>query len=207
MSRTHPTLEEISVVLADLGKQLAADRGPGVDPIVLISISRALDELKLHIPGLEPPTDLERARGLTDAARDALGHGKWPLALARVLRGLSFSPHDPELHYTAAVACFELGAAAEAIALLQHALWINPGHPGARRDLEALSAFCEPGTTLVPGESHASGGSSFELPEGEWEPLYGCDLEEDPGSLEPTDGWPPDFSSLEDDPEDFDESA
>ncbi len=217
MSRS-PTLEEITVVLAQLAKRLTSDPGPGVDPILLLSLGRALDELKAHIPGLETPPDAEQATALGEAAREALARGKWLLALARALRGLSFSPHDPELHFVAGMACFELGAATEAIALLQHALWINPAHPEARRDLEALSAFCEPGTTLVPGDSEYPPGTSFDLLEGEWETIDAGELDIDPSHGQHAESWPPeswvsgsephaDPSAWDDELEDLDETA
>ena len=63
--------------------------------------------------------------------------------LRRALRGLACAPHDPQLFYLSASACFELGAVEDALRLLYHTLWIHPGHRLARTDLEALTAFLD----------------------------------------------------------------
>jgi hypothetical protein len=123
---------------------------------------------KRHIPGLYTPPDVGAAAALASASADALRRGKLRAGLARALRGLSFAPHHPELHYLAASATLQLGAAEEAVRLLQHALWIHPGFEPARRDLEALSAFHEeapagaPGIAGEPEGGHESA-SRFEL--------------------------------------------
>jgi len=140
---SRPSLDEIAVVFAHLADRVAAERARTLDPIVRLSMGRALNELKRHIPGLYTPPDVGAAAALASASAEALRRGKLRAGLARALRGLSFSPHHPELHYLAASACLQLGAAEEAVRLLQHALWIHPGYGPARRDLEALSAFSE----------------------------------------------------------------
>ena len=138
---SRPSLDEIAVVFAHLADRVAAERARTLDPIVRLSMGRALIELKRHIPGLYTPPDVGAAAALASASADALRRGKLRAGLARALRGLSFAPHHPELHYLAASASLQLGAAEEAVRLLQHALWIHPGYEPARRDLEALSAF------------------------------------------------------------------
>ena len=140
---SRPSLDEIAVVFAHLADRVAAERARTLDPIVRLSMGRALTELRRHIPGLYTPPDVGAAAALATASADALRRGRLRAGLARALRGLSFAPHHPELHYLASSACLQLGAAAEAIRLLQHALWIHPGYGPARRDLEALSAFHE----------------------------------------------------------------
>ncbi len=140
---SRPSLDEIAVVFAHLADRVAAERARTLDPIVRLSMGRALTELKRHIPGLYTPPDVGAAVALASASADALRRGKLRAGLARALRGLSFAPHHPELHYLAASACLQLGAAEEAVRLLQHVLWIHPGYEPARRDLEALSAFHE----------------------------------------------------------------
>ena len=149
---SRPSLDEIAVVFAHLADRVAAERARTLDPIVRLSMGRALIELKRHIPGLYTPPDVGAALALASASADALRRGKLRAGLARALRGLSFAPHHPELHYLAASACLQLGAAQEAVRLLQHALWIHPGYEPARRDLEALSAFNEDA-----GEAGAAG--------------------------------------------------
>lgn len=136
---THPTLEELSMVLAHLADRVSADPDPTLDPIIGSSLRRVLEELQRHVPGLEPPPDAQAARVLANSAMAALQFARDREALARALRGLSFAPHHPELHYLAASACLELGAAQEGVALLMHALWINPGYADARRDLDTLA--------------------------------------------------------------------
>ena len=138
---SRPSLDEIAVVFAHLADRVAAERARTLDPIVRLSMGRALTELKRHIPGLYTPPDVGAAAALASASADALRRSKLRAGLARALRGLSFAPHHPELHYLAASACLQLGAAEEAVRLLQHALWIHPGYEPARRDLDALSAF------------------------------------------------------------------
>src|SRR5213075_1080487 len=56
----------------------------------------------------------------------------------RAMRGLSFSAHHAELFYLASSACFELAATTEAVRLLAHTLWVNPGHARARGDGSAV---------------------------------------------------------------------
>ena len=163
---SRPSLDEIAVVFAHLADRVAAERARTLDPIVRLSMGRALSELKRHIPGLYTPPDVGAAAALASASAEALRRGKLRASLARALRGLSFAPHHPELHYLAASACLQLGAAEEAVRLLQHALWIHPGYGPARRDLEALSAFREaPGANGDPdlsGDPDA-GFSRFEM--------------------------------------------
>jgi hypothetical protein len=139
--RSRPTLRDLTVVLSHLADRVSSDSDQALDPIVTVSLQRALRELRQFIPGLDTPPDPHAARFFAGGSRSALESGLYHDALARALRGLSFAPHEPQLHYLAACACFELGCTREAIDLLLHALWIHPGHPEARRDLESLSAY------------------------------------------------------------------
>ena len=136
-----PTLDEIRRILIDLARQVVATEDSTLDPVIRAGIRRAVDELERFIPGLDTPPDPEGARHMVSATGNALLAGRARIALSRALRGLSYAPHHPELHYLAASACFELASAGEAVSLLAHTLWINPGHEKARRELEALSAF------------------------------------------------------------------
>ncbi|MFI5372702.1 MAG: hypothetical protein ACHQ52_14185 [Candidatus Eisenbacteria bacterium] len=136
-------LHDIAVVLSHLAERVAADPGPGLDPVVTASLRRAIDELRRHVPGLYEPLDAEAARAHRIAGESALRDGRHRESLAHALAGLAYAPHDPNLHYLAASSCFELGAARDAIELLQHVLWIHPGHPQARLDLESLAAYTE----------------------------------------------------------------
>jgi hypothetical protein len=157
---TRPTLEELTMVLSHLADRVSADRDPMLDPIIGSSLRRILDELRLHVPGLEPAPDIQAARILAHSASAALQHGREREALARALRGLSFAPHHPELHYLAASACLELGAPQEGVALLIHALWVHPGYTDARRDLDTLAFLRQRGDgegwELVDGTSFDS---------------------------------------------------
>ncbi|MBI1795423.1 MAG: hypothetical protein HY076_07330 [Candidatus Eisenbacteria bacterium] len=195
---SRPTLDEISTVFAHLADRVAAERSRSLDPIIRLSLTRAVVELKHHIPGLYEPPDAGAAAAMVTASADALRRGRLRASLSRALRGLSFSPHHPELHYLAASACLQFGAAEEAIRLLQHALWIHPGYAPARQDLEALSAFHD--SSIVPGDpdSGESALSNFEM----------IDPDRSQGSLwsdEDLEGWEgrsPDGEFPDDDAED-----
>ena len=167
---SRPSLDEIAVVFAHLADRVAAERARTLDPIVRLSLGRALNELRRHIPGLYTPPDVGAAAALASASADALRRGKLRAGLARALRGLSFSPHHPELHYLAATACLQLGAAEESVRLLQHALWIHPGYEPARRDLEALSAFHESAAETGEPDEGAGATSRFEMADDDRQP-------------------------------------
>lgn len=139
----HPSLQDILDAFARLGERVAASPSSRLDPFVSISLRRACEELRRFIPGLDSPPDPEAARFLARAAYSAMEDNDAREALARALRGLSFAPHHPGLFFVAATACFEFGAVEDAIRLLRHTLWIHPGHTGARRDLDALSAYMQ----------------------------------------------------------------
>src|SRR5436190_5133652 len=111
MSKTpRRTLDEVQASLADLAHRVVVDPGNSLDLDLRDRLLDVIDELELFIPGLEPPADPNAARQLTAAAAAALGHGRPRIALARAMRGLSFSPHHAELFYLASSACFELAA-------------------------------------------------------------------------------------------------
>lgn len=139
----HPSLQDILDAFARLGERVAASPSSRLDPFVSISMRRACEELRRFIPGLDAPPDPEAARFLARAAYAAMEDNDAREALSRALRGLSFAPHHPGLFFVAATACFEFGAVEDAIRLLRHTLWIHPGHTGARRDLDALSAYMQ----------------------------------------------------------------
>lgn len=160
---SRPSLDEIAVVFAHLADRVATERARTLDPIVRLSLGRAIAELRRHIPGLYTPPDVGAASALASASADALRRGKLRAGLARALRGLSFSPHHPELHYLAASGCLQLGAAEEAVRLLQHALWIHPGYEPARRDLEALSAFQDEAPRAGDPDAGQQSASRFEM--------------------------------------------
>jgi hypothetical protein len=136
-----PSLQDILDAFERLAERVAASPNSRLDPFVSGSMRRACEELRRFIPGLDAPPDADAARFLARAAYAALEDGDSREALARALRGLSFAPHHPGLFFVAASACFEYGAVEDSIRLLRHTLWIHPGHAGARRDLEALSAY------------------------------------------------------------------
>jgi hypothetical protein len=92
-------MEEIRSILADMARCVASDEDPTLDPVIRAGIRRAVDELERFIPGLDPVPDAEGARHMVSAAKNALLAGRPRVALSRSLRGLSYAPHDPELHY------------------------------------------------------------------------------------------------------------
>jgi hypothetical protein len=181
--RSRPTLRDLTVVLSHLADRVSTGSDGTIDPIVTVSLQRALRELRQFIPGLDTPPDPHAARFFAGGARSALESGFHHDALARSLRGLSFAPHDPQLHYLAACACFELGCVREAVDLLLHALWIHPAHPEARRDLESLSAYhALPAPERDP--SVFDGGDPLESWEAVEDRTLGADFElvdDDPG--------------------------
>ncbi len=138
---THPTLQDVLDALGRLADRVATSPRSHLDPFVTTTLRRMTTELRTYIPGLDGPPDPEAARFLVRAAYAALEDGDSREGLSRALRGLSLSPHHPGLWFVAASACFEYGAVEDAVRLLRHTLWIHPGHPAARRDLEALTAY------------------------------------------------------------------
>jgi hypothetical protein len=138
-----PTLQEILQSLAYAADRVLVDSSKRLDPFCEATVRRALSELERRIPGLEAPPNADAAHAFLLAGREALERGDERECLAYALRGLSCSPHDPQLCYMSAAACVELGAVETALRLLYHTLWIHPGHVPARRDLEALTAFLE----------------------------------------------------------------
>ena len=138
-----PTLEDIAKAFVDLAERVDGSDDESLDPYVHQALRDAAFHLELHIPGIEPSPDPDGARALARAAQAALDRGAERDALVRALRGLACAPHDPNLFYIAASACFECGSVELALRLLCHTLWIHPGHRAARADLEALSAFLD----------------------------------------------------------------
>lgn len=139
----QPTLTEIALVFARLADRVSEHEQIVLDPYVEQAMRDAMFHLELQIPGWEPPFDADAARAMYKAARESLERGNEREAVGRALRGLSFAPHDPSLFYVLGSACFESGSVELALRVLCHTLWINPGHGGARADLEALSAFLD----------------------------------------------------------------
>jgi hypothetical protein len=135
-------LDELQADLADLAHRVVLDPGAGLSNDLRARLLDLTEELELFIPGLDPPADPSAARQLAGAAAAALVNGRARIALARSLRGLSYAPHHAELFYLASSACFELAATTEAVKLLAHTLWVNPGHARARGEMQALTA-CE----------------------------------------------------------------
>jgi hypothetical protein len=141
MSKTpQRAIDEVQAALADLAHRVVVDPGASLDLELRDRLLDLTDELELFIPGLDPPSDPNAARQLTAAAAAALAHGRARIALARALRGLSYAPHHAELFYLASSASFELAATTEAVRLLAHTLWVNPGHARARSEMDAISA-------------------------------------------------------------------
>lgn len=136
-----PPIRDLMHALELLSDRVALPGPCGLEPVDVLTLRHLLDDLEKHIPGLEPPADPGAANALGRAAEVAMRRGDEREALSRALRGMSYSPHHPGLCYLAASACFEVGALEAAMRLLYHTLWIHPGHPAARSDLEALTTF------------------------------------------------------------------
>lgn len=136
-----PPIRDLMRALDLLSDRVVISAPVGLEPVDVLNLRHILDDLEKHVPGLEPPYDAGAAHALGRAAEVAMRRGDEREALSRALRGLSFSPHHPGLFYLAASACFEIGALEAAMRLLYHTLWIHPGHPAARADLEALTTF------------------------------------------------------------------
>lgn len=139
----RPSIEDISQAFVDLADEVGESGTPPVEPGVDQTIRHLLDDLREFVPGLDPAPDADAASAMTRASGIALERGDLRQALSRALRGLSFAPHDPNLHYTLSSAAFEAGSVELAVRLLCHTLWIHPGHQAAKADLKALSAFLE----------------------------------------------------------------
>ena len=179
-------MQDILDAFERLAERVATAPRSRMDPFVSASIRRACEELRRFIPGLEVPPDAEAARFLARAAYAAMEDNDAREALARSLRGLSFAPHHPGLHYVAATACFEFGAVEDAIRLLRHTLWIHPGHEAARRDLASLSAYLEERWNSA-GAFSAEEASAFE-PAGESGPDLAFEYQEEAGEAYPEPG-------------------
>ena len=91
----QPTLDDISRALTDLADRITASTTDTLEPYVYQMLRDVAFHLELHIPGLETPADADAAQALARAAQAALDRGAERDALARAVRGLSFSPHDP----------------------------------------------------------------------------------------------------------------
>jgi hypothetical protein len=139
----RPSIGDICSAFRDLADEVSENHDCPIDPGVEQTIRHLLEDLELFVPGLDPSPDPDAGQAMSRAAQVALERGNEREGVIRSLRGLSFAPHDPTLHYALSSACFELGRVELAFRLLCHALWIHPGYHAARQDLEAISAFLE----------------------------------------------------------------
>ena len=141
----RPSIGDICCAFRDLADEVSESTASPLDPGTEQTIRHLLEDLELFIPGLDPMPDPDAGQAMARAAQVALERGSEREAVVRALRGLSFAPHDPTLHYMLSSASFETGRVELAFRLLCHALWINPGYTAARQDLEALTAFLDGG--------------------------------------------------------------
>jgi hypothetical protein len=146
----------VTRALSHLADRVLVRKPLGLEPYVSHTLKLVINELELLIPGLELPPNAEAARAFAEAAEVALRNGDEREALSYSLRGLSCSPHDPLLWYLAGSSCIEVGSLEMAMRLLWHALWIHPGYPAARRDLEALTSVFDQGED-IPTEDFSAG--------------------------------------------------
>lgn len=141
----RPSIGDICSAFRDLADEVSESTASPIDPGVEQTIRHLLEDLELFIPGLDPMPDADAGAAMARASQVALERGSEREAVVRALRGLSFAPHDPTLHYMLSSASFEVGRIELAFRLLCHSLWINPGYSVARQDLEALTAFLDGG--------------------------------------------------------------
>ena len=151
----RPTLSDVTRALAHLADRVLTRKTPGLEPYVAHTLKLVMGELERLIPGLDPAPNAEAARAFAEAAGIALRDGDEREALSYALRGLSCSPHDPVLWYWAGSASVEVGSLEMAMRMLWHALWIHPGYPQARRDLDALTSFFDRGEDIPTEDFHA----------------------------------------------------
>lgn len=147
----HPTLDELMIVLSHTADRVRADREPTLDPIVRLSLGRAIVELKRYVPGLHASPDIGAASAFESESRSALHDRKPRKGLYRALLGLSLAPHDPGLWHLVATACLEMREDDLTVLLLQHSLWINPGQESVRNDLHAMCASTDIAAMVYPG--------------------------------------------------------
>lgn len=140
----NPSIGDICSAFSDLADEVNKSSGKTIDPGVEQTIRHLLEDLEMFIPGLVPMPDAGSA--MARASQVALERGSERGAVVCALRGLSFAPHDPTLHYMLSSASFECGRVGLAFRLLCHSLWINPSYKAARMDLEALVAFLDVGS-------------------------------------------------------------
>src|SRR5205823_10963730 len=105
----RPSLGDICTAFRDLADEVGESHGSPIDPGVEQTIRHLLEDLELFLPGLDPMPDTEAAQAMARAAMVALERGGEGEAVVRALRGLSFSPHDPRLHYLLSSARFVIG--------------------------------------------------------------------------------------------------
>ena len=158
----RPALSDVTRALAHLADRVLVRKPLGLEPYVAHTLKLVMNELEQLIPGLDPAPNAEAARAFAEAAEVALRNGDEREALSYTLRGLSCSPHDPVLWYLAGSACIEVGSVEMAMRLLWHALWIHPGYPAARRDLEALTGFFDHGEDIPTEDFHVEDGRGEE---------------------------------------------
>jgi hypothetical protein len=159
----RPALTDVTRALAHLADRVLVRKPLGLEPYVSHTLKLVINELEQLIPGLEPPPNAEAARAFAEAAEVALRNGDEREALSYALRGLSCSPHDPVLWYLAGASCIEVGSLEMAMRLLWHALWIHPGYPAAKRDLEALTGVFDQGED-IPTEDLSAGDAPGDAP-------------------------------------------
>jgi len=147
-------MQEILDTLAMVSTTVQTRPHKDIDPFVLMAIARVMEGLRWYIPGLEA-LSYQRLRASVRLYRDSasdlevlaspLHKGRRAKllrrSLARALRGLMFSPHDPHLWYNVAGIYFERGEVHTSIVVLEHILWIHPGYAQARSDLNNLRAY------------------------------------------------------------------
>src|SRR5262245_7974346 len=146
MAQTPPirSLEQISADLLALAERVRPMVRPHrplcVDPGARWVLTRAIHDLRRHLPGLRSFGHPEGAAGSLAECQELLTSGHAGAALVSALDGLSAHPHHPELFYAAAADALENGAVVEAVLLLRHTLWLKPSHSGAMEDLSAMFA-------------------------------------------------------------------
>src|SRR6266516_3180735 len=119
----RPSIGDICCAFRDLADEVSESSGSPIDPGVEQTIRHLLEDLELFIPGLDTMPDTEAGHAMARAAIVALERGGEREAVVRALRGLSFSPHDPRLHYLLSSASFEIGRVELAFRLREPGTW------------------------------------------------------------------------------------
>ena len=78
----RPQMTDVTRALAHLADRVLVHRSAGLEPYVAHTLKLALQELELHIPGLDTPPNADAAKAFAQAAETSLSRGDERDALA-----------------------------------------------------------------------------------------------------------------------------